>query len=72
MSRMNVHVVHLRLTHAEWSHVAAIAQLRRLTVEELLREQLRLSSRGTDAFSRESSHLRLVKPGMDPEPHPAS
>jgi len=57
-----VHVVQLRLTHDEWNHISAIAQLRCQTIEELLREELRLSNSDVQAQTpaREQSHLRLL------------
>lgn len=65
----DVHVVQLRLTHDEWNHIATIASLRELTIEELLREELRMSDRQLDPPPRARSHLRLVAPGMDAQPH---
>jgi hypothetical protein len=67
----DVHVVQLRLTPEEWNHVAAIARLRELTIEELLREELRMGRRQPDAPARERSHLRLVARNVDAGPHPA-
>jgi len=69
MSRQPLHVVQLRFTHEEWSHISAIARLRQLTVEELLREELRMSSREAQAPGREHSHLRLVAPRFEPGRH---
>jgi hypothetical protein len=63
----DAHVVQLRLTHDEWNHIAAIASLRELTIEELLREELRMSHRQLDPPPRTRSHLRLVAPGVDAE-----
>jgi hypothetical protein len=71
MPGREVHVVQLRLTQEEWNHMAAIARLRELTIEELLREELRMSRRQADAPVRERSHLRLLGPGVDAEPHTA-
>jgi predicted DNA-binding ribbon-helix-helix protein len=64
----DVHVVQLRLTDDEWNHIAAIARLRELTIEELLREELRMSRRQADPPPRARSHLRLVARGIDAEP----
>lgn len=55
-----LHVVQMRFTQAEWDHISAVARLRQITVEELLREQLRMSSRQVDSPARERSHLHLV------------
>ena len=65
MPRPRVHVVQMRLTHEEWRLVAEMASLRRLSVEELLREGLRLSR--LDAAMAESlrARLRVVAPRRD-------
>ncbi len=57
-----VHVVQLRLTDEEWNLVCSIATLRQVTIEDLLREALRLSHRHEDPPPRERSHLRLLGP----------
>jgi hypothetical protein len=63
MSGTPVHVVQLRLTDDEWNLVCSIAQLRQMTIEDLLREALRLSHhRHEDPPAHERSHLRLVGP----------
>jgi predicted DNA-binding ribbon-helix-helix protein len=71
MSRTTVHVVQLRLTNEEWNHVSAIARLRELTVEELLREELRMSRQQLDPPSRERPDLRLVTPRGAADTHAA-
>jgi hypothetical protein len=71
MSRDTVHVVELRLTSEEWDHVSAIARLRELTVEELLREELRMSRPRIDPPVRERSHLRIVAPHEAADTHAA-
>lgn len=55
-----LHVVQMRFTQAEWDHLSAVANLRQITVEELLREQLRMSSRQVEPSARERSHLHVV------------
>ena len=60
MSGATVHVVQLRLTDEEWNLVCAIAQLRQMTIEDLLREELRLSHHQPDPPPRDRSHLRVV------------
>lgn len=64
MSRGYAHVVQLRLTHEEWRVVSELAQLRRVSVEDLLREGLRLSHGETQEPAAErAAHLRLLTPG---------
>jgi hypothetical protein len=65
MSRHTLHVVQLRFTPDEWSHISAIARLRELTIEELLREELRMSHRQPEMAERARSHLRLLTPGIE-------
>jgi len=67
MSGSPLHVVQLRFTHDEWSHISAIARLRNVTVEELLREELRLSSRQAEPPERQRSHLQIVAPRCEPD-----
>ncbi|HEV3047558.1 MAG TPA: hypothetical protein VGY13_09375 [Solirubrobacteraceae bacterium] len=59
-----VHVVQLRLTSEEWRLLAEMAKLRRVSVEDLLREGLRLPQREPQTLSSERPpHLRLVGSG---------
>jgi hypothetical protein len=51
--------------------VSAIARLRELTVEELLREELRMSRQQLDPPSRERPDLRLVTPRGAADTHAA-
>jgi hypothetical protein len=63
MPRASLHVVHLRLTHEEWRLVAEMARLRRLSIEELLREGLRLSRLDAlPSHQAERSRLQLLAP----------
>ena len=73
MSRSSLHVVQLRLTDDEWNHICAIARLRQLTVEDLLREELRMTPRQPErpAPARDRSHLRLVRSALEVEPRAA-
>jgi hypothetical protein len=57
-----VHVVQLRLTHEEWRLVAEIATLRRQSVEDLLREGLRLSRLDGAGLPPLRKRLRVVGP----------
>jgi hypothetical protein len=74
MSRSSLHVVQLRLTDDEWNHICAIARLRQLTLEELLREELRLTPRQPEptVAARDRSHLRVVGSAFEVEPQAAS
>jgi hypothetical protein len=72
MSRENsenkyAHVVQLRLTREEWRVIAKMAWLRRVSVEDLLREGLRLSRVENEAPAptptpERTTPLRLVGP----------
>lgn len=61
MQRGHTHVVQLRLSREEWRLIAEMARLRRVTVEDMLREGLRLPHRGTPEPERERTQLRLVR-----------
>lgn len=63
MSGRYAHVVQVRLTQPEWRQIARLAQVRGITVEELLREALRLSPPAGRATSVRESHLRVVRSG---------
>lgn len=65
----HLHVVQVRFTQAEWDHISAVARLRQITVEELLREELRMSSRQVEPPARERSHLHVVASRRDTEHH---
>jgi hypothetical protein len=69
MAHHKVHIVQLRLTNEEWNHICAIARLRELTIEELLREELRMSRQQLDTPARGHSHLRVVGPSGEAGPH---
>lgn len=62
MPRRHLHVVQLRLTSDEWRLVSEIARLRRLSVEDLLREGLRLGRHDAAAPPPERGRLQLVTP----------
>jgi hypothetical protein len=62
MPKPRVHIVQLRLTSEEFDHVVAIARLRNLTVEELLREELRFSRRDATSPPAVRARLRVVGP----------
>ncbi|HTU79198.1 MAG TPA: hypothetical protein VMF09_10610 [Solirubrobacteraceae bacterium] len=67
MAGQYTHVVQLRLTSEEWRLVAEIAGLRRVSVEDLLREGLRLSQRDAQPpVEPRPGSLRLVGPGAPP------
>ncbi len=61
------HVVHLRLTHEERRLVAEMARLRRLSVEDLLREGLRLGGGDAQGPPAERARLRSIVPGVESE-----
>lgn len=57
------HVVQLRLTGEEWRVIAEMAHLRRMSVEDLLREGLRLSGGDQQAPEQErAARLQLLAP----------
>jgi hypothetical protein len=59
------HVVQLRLTNEEWRLVAEMAKLRRMSVEDLLREGLRLQRHEPEPGpGQRPPHLRAVGPGV--------
>jgi phosphoglycerate-specific signal transduction histidine kinase len=71
MTDSDIYVVQLRLSRQEWRLVAEMARLRRQSIEDLLREGLRLTSEGHDESSVEHAHLRLVAPGVEARPRGA-
>lgn len=63
------HVVQLRLTREEWRLIASIASLRRVSVEDLLREFLRLNRADSDPPPAEpTTPLRVVRPSTGRRP----
>ena len=62
MVQNHAHVVQLHLTPEEWRVISAIASLRRISVEDLLREGLRLNRREAPegAPHERTPHLHLV------------
>jgi hypothetical protein len=62
MSYSHAQIVQLHLTAEEWRHLDAIAQLRSITVEELLREGLGLPLRERLQPPPRRPHLRAVAP----------
>lgn len=57
------HVVQLRLTREEWRLISQMAWLRRMSVEDLLREGLRLNRPEADTPAPErATPLRVVGP----------
>jgi hypothetical protein len=65
MSRENkyAHVVQLRLTREEWRVISQMAWLRRMSVEDILREGLHLTRTDGDAQTPErAAPLRLAGP----------
>jgi len=65
--RSRVHVVPLRLTHDEWRLIAEIAHLRGVTVEDLVREGLRLSRLDGSGARPRRGRLRVVAPSAPRE-----
>lgn len=61
MRRRYDHVIQLRVTRQEWRQIDELAQLRGITVEDLLREALRLSPPPSDTAHAHESHLRIVR-----------
>jgi len=62
MHARRTHIVQLRLTQDEWSVVSRLARLRGLTVEELLRESLRLTPPDSQPGDPERGRLLALRP----------
>ncbi len=63
--RGNAYVVQIRLTREEWRHFSRLAYVRRVTLEELVREGLGLrpKEREHDAIGGPDRNLHLSPPG---------
>jgi hypothetical protein len=60
------HVVQLRLTREEWRLISQMAWLRRMSVEDLLREGLRMNRPEADTPAPErEAPLRVVGPARN-------
>jgi len=57
------YVVQVRLTRNEMKWVDQMARVRRVTIEELIREQLRLTLLDAEALPPPERHLHVIQPG---------
>jgi hypothetical protein len=52
----------VRLTWDEWDLLDRLAVIRRITIEELIRDELRLRPIGTEPQRTRKRHLQVVRP----------